>query len=104
VTFSELPVGAKFRLFRRGLLLTKASKNTYTALAGHPQKAAPGAEVLPEDEDTPAPRATPKPDDVALLSKALDDLEAKSGKTPELSAARQALRRLAALAKVQTGS
>jgi hypothetical protein len=60
--------------------------------------------VLPEDEDTPAPRATPKPDDVALLSKALDDLEAKGGKTLELAAARQALRRLAALAKVQTGS
>jgi hypothetical protein len=104
MNFSELPVGAKFRFFRRGLLLTKASKNTYTALAGHPQKAAPDAEVLPEDEDPPAPRATPKPDDVALLSKALDDLEAKGGKTPELAAARQALRRLAALAKVQTGS
>jgi len=51
VTFSELPVGAKFRLFRRGLLLTKASKNTYTALAGRAQKAAPDAQVLAEEED-----------------------------------------------------
>ena len=34
-----------------------------------------------------------KPDDVALVSKALDEFEAKSGKTPELAAARQALRR-----------
>jgi hypothetical protein len=51
MTFAELPGGAKFRFFRRGLLLTKASKNTYTALAGHAQKAAPDAELLPEKED-----------------------------------------------------
>jgi hypothetical protein len=44
-----------------------------------------------------------KPDDVALVSKALDEFEAKSGKTPELAAARQALRRQAALTRVKTG-
>ena len=105
MTFAELPVGAKFRFFRRGTLLTKTSKGGYTTPGAAEQKAAPDVEVLAEEEMlTPAPRAPAKPDDAALLSKALDDLEEKGGKTPELAAARQALRRLAALAKLQTGS
>ena len=102
--FAELPVGAKFRFLRRGLLLTHASKNNYTALAGRAQKAAPDAEVLPEEEDATAPRATPKPDDVTLLPRALDEFEAKSGKTPELATARQALRRLEALARPKSAN
>ena len=103
--FSELPVGAKFRFFRRGLLLTKASNKTYTALAAHERKALPEAEVLPEEEQpAPAVRAAPKPDDAALISKALDALEAQAGKTPELAAARQALRRLDALARFKDES
>lgn len=99
--FSELPVGAKFRFFRRGTLLTKTSEGGYTTPGADEQKAAPDVEVLAEEEDTPAQRAAPKPDDVALLSKALDELEAKGGKTPELAAARQALRRLSALARLK---
>ncbi|MDN8613985.1 hypothetical protein, partial [Variovorax ginsengisoli] len=71
--FSELPVGAKFRFFRRGLLLTKASKSTYAALAGHAQKAALDAEVLPEDEMlAPTAPTAPTPDDVALITKVFD--------------------------------
>lgn len=104
MTFDELPVGAKFRFFRSGLLLTKASASTYTALASHGRKAAADVEVLAEEDMlTPGPRAAAKPDDVALVSKALDELEAKSGKTPELAAARQALRRLDAMARLKTG-
>ena len=61
-------------------------------------------EVLAEDDMlTPVKSAAPTPDDAALLSNALDDLEAKSGKTPELAAARQALRRLDALARLKSG-
>lgn len=54
--------------------------------------------MLAEDEGVPpvAPLAF-EVDDVALISKALDALEA-DGNTPELAAGRQALRRLAALA------
>jgi hypothetical protein len=48
--YSELPVGAKFRFFRRGMLLTKVSKYTYTALTGHAEKSVPEAEVWPEEE------------------------------------------------------
>ena len=68
----------------------------------------PDAEVLPE-EDLPAPTApldVPKVDDAALISKALDELEAlqrKGGAKGDLAAARQALRRLAALARLKTG-
>ena len=102
MTFDELPVGAKFRFFRRGTLLTKTSKGGYATPGAGEQKAAPDVEVLAEEEMlTPAPRAAVKPDDVALLSNALDDLEAKSGKTPELAAARQALRRLDTLARLK---
>ena len=102
--FSELPVGAKFRFFRRGTLLTKTSKSGYTTPGAAEQKAAPDVEVLAEEDMLiPAPRAEAKPDDVALVSKALDALEAQSGKTPELAAARQALRRLDALARLKTG-
>lgn len=61
--------------------------------------------MLPEDEETlaPVPRVAAKPDDVALISKALNELEAQGGKTPELAAARQALRRLAVLARLKVG-
>ncbi|MGO4395269.1 hypothetical protein AB4Z46_28330 [Variovorax sp. M-6] len=106
MNFSELPLGAEFRFFRRGTLLTKTSKSGYTTPGAQEQKAAPDVEVLPEEDDAlaPAPHAAPKPDDVALISKALDDLEAKNGKTPELAAARQALRRLAALARLKVES
>jgi hypothetical protein len=48
--YSELPVGAKFRFFRHGMLLTKVSKYTYTAPTGHAEKSVPDAEVLPQDE------------------------------------------------------
>ena len=59
---------------------------------------------MPEDEQpAPAARAPAKPDDVALIGKALDDLEARAGKSPELAAARQALRRLDALARLKAG-
>lgn len=103
--FSELPVSAKFRFFRRGTLLTKTSESGYSTPGADAQKAAPDVEVIPE-EDMPGPvkRVPDKPDDVALISKALDDLEAKAGKTPELAAARQALRRLDALARFKVGS
>ena len=102
--FSVLPVGAKFRFFRRGTLLTKTSTGGYTTPGAAEQKAAPDVEVLAEEDMlTPAPRAAAKPDDVTLVSKALDELEAKGGKTPELAAARQALRRLAALAQLKSG-
>ena len=44
MTFDELPVGAKFRFWRRGTLLTKASKSGYLApLYGREEKAAPDA-------------------------------------------------------------
>ena len=46
--------------------------------------------MLPEDpkDAVPIPRAAPKLDDVALIAKALDALEAKSGKTPALADAK----------------
>jgi hypothetical protein len=54
VKFHELPVGAHFRFFRRGLLLTKTGDRTYTYApeqAGvQKQKVDPDASVLPEDE------------------------------------------------------
>lgn len=103
--FSELPVGAKFRFFRRGTLLTKTSKGGYTTPGAAEQKAAGDVEVLAEEDMlTPAPRAAAKPDDVALVAKALDALEAQAGKTPDLAAARQALRRLDALARLKIGN
>ncbi|MDN8618767.1 hypothetical protein [Variovorax ginsengisoli] len=102
--FSDLPVGAKFRFFRRGTLLTKTSEGGYTTPGADEQKAAPEVEVIPE-EDMPGPvkRAAAKSDDVALISKALDALEAQGGEMPELAAARQALRRLDALARLKAG-
>lgn len=102
--FSELTVGARFRFFRRGTLLTKSSESGYTTPGAGEQHAAPDVEVISE-EDMPGPvkRAPEKPDDVALITKALDALEAQAGKTPELAAARQALRRLDALARLKTG-
>lgn len=105
MNFSELPIGAKFRFYRRGKVLEKTSKDAYTGLTGLKQKVAPDAEVLAEDEDiaTPPPREAPKVDDVGLISKALDALEAH-GKSPEVAAARQALRRLDALARMRARS
>jgi hypothetical protein len=49
--FRDLPVGATFRFFARGLLLTKTSAKTYAQeKAGlRNQSAAPDAEVIPED-------------------------------------------------------
>lgn len=86
-----------------GTLLTKTSEAGYTTPGAAEQKAAPDVEVLAEDDQpAPAARVAAKPDDVALISKALDALEAIAGKTPELAAARQALRRLDALAKLKT--
>ncbi|MDM0085543.1 hypothetical protein QTI17_33625 [Variovorax sp. J31P179] len=102
--FSELTVGARFRFFRRGLVLTKMAKDIYTGPDGEAQKTPADVEVLAEDDLTaPTARAAAKPDDVALISKALDDLEAQAGKTPELAAARQALRRLDVLARLKPG-
>ncbi|MDM0024060.1 hypothetical protein [Variovorax saccharolyticus] len=103
MTFDELPVGAKFRFFRRGMVLTKTSKGAYTRPGADEKKVEPDIAVLPEDENasTPIRRDPPKVDDAALLAKALDDYEAKAGKTPELAAARQALRRLDALARMK---
>lgn len=101
--FSELPVGAKFRFHRRGLLRTKVSKTEYTdELGAQKTRAVPDTIVRPEEDKEPAPpTVAPKPDDVALLSKALDELEAKGGKTPELAEARQALRRLTAIVRLK---
>jgi hypothetical protein len=46
MTFAELPVGAKFRFFRRGTLLTKTSKGGYTTPGSAEQKTAPDVEVV----------------------------------------------------------
>ena len=105
MNFNELPVDAKFRFIRHGTLLTKTTEGGYATPGAAGQKAAPDVEVIPEAHlPAPVTRTALKPDDVALLSKALDDLEAKAGKTHELAAARQALRRLEALSKLKTGS
>lgn len=102
--FSELRVGAQFRFWRRGRLLTKTSKTTYTGETGEKKESAPDAEVRPEDDDTPAePEAPPQRDDTAVISNALDVLEAKAGRSEELTAARDALRRLSAIAKLKIG-
>jgi hypothetical protein len=54
--FRDLPVGASFRFFRRGLLLTKTSAKTYASeQAGMHQSAVPDSEVLPEDFAIPEP-------------------------------------------------
>ena len=50
MTFAELPVGAKFRFFRRGTLLTKTSKGGYTTPGSAEQKTAPDVEVVAEDD------------------------------------------------------
>ena len=48
--FRGLPVGATFRFFRRGLLLTKTGDRTYASeQAGMHQAVDPDSEVLPED-------------------------------------------------------
>ncbi|MDM0037325.1 hypothetical protein QTI33_34730 [Variovorax sp. J22P271] len=60
MTFSELPVGAEFRFWRRGTLLTKISESAYFAsLIGLQEEAAPDAEVLtgPGDIASDAPLA-----------------------------------------------
>lgn len=102
--FCELLVGARFRFFQRGTLLTKSSRGGYTTPGAAEQKATPDVEVISE-EDVPAlaKRAPAKPDDLASISKALDDLEVQAGKTAELAAARQALRRLDALSRLKSG-
>ena len=104
MNFADLPVFAKFRFWRRGTLLTKTSKSAYTAPStGLEEKAAPDAEVLPEDDEAvPSIPIAPKVDDVALISKALDELEAFHGEAG-VADARQALRRLAAAARLKTG-
>jgi hypothetical protein len=49
--FSELPVGARFRFFARGLLHEKVSGSSYSPLTGGtPSASSPEANVLPEDE------------------------------------------------------
>lgn len=103
MTFAELPVGAKFRFFRRGTVLTKTSAGGYATTGAGEQNASPDVAVLPEDEDAAVriPRDPPKVDDAALLAKALDQLETHAGKTPDLAAARQALRRLDAMARMK---
>ncbi|MDN8618870.1 hypothetical protein [Variovorax ginsengisoli] len=100
----RVAVGARFRFFQRGTLLTKSSKGGYTTPGAAEQKATPDVEVISE-EDVPAlaKRAPAKPDDLASISKALDDLEVQAGKTAELAAARQALRRLDALSRLKSG-
>lgn len=69
--------------------------------------AEPDASMRPEEDDEPLPpRAERKPDDVAVVMKALDELEAlqrAAGTKPDLEV-RQALRRLAALAKLSIRS
>lgn len=47
--FRELPVGATFRFFMRGHLLTKTSSTTYASESVRSQAAKPDAEVIPED-------------------------------------------------------
>jgi hypothetical protein len=49
--FRDLPIGATFRFFTRGLLLSKTSDHTYASADGavRNQAAKPDAEVLPED-------------------------------------------------------
>ncbi|MDM0030439.1 hypothetical protein [Variovorax saccharolyticus] len=105
MTFDELPVGAKFRLWRGGTLLTKASVGGYLApLYGQEEKAIPDAEVIPEDDGAlSGALAARKVDDVVFISKALDALEIEVGRTSELIAARHALRRLATQANLKTG-
>lgn len=105
--FAELAIGAKFRFWSRGRLLTKTSKTGYTAdLTGEKATAEQDTEVRPEDDDPPlAPRAAPKPDDMAVLTKAIDELEQfqrAAGAKPD-PAVRQALRRLSALARLAAG-
>lgn len=102
--FADLPVGAKFRFWRRGRVLTKTGKSTYTGETGEKKQSAPDVEVRPEDDDAPPePPERLKRDDTEVISKALDLLEAKVGRSEELTAARDALRRLSALSKLKTG-
>jgi hypothetical protein len=62
VKFHELPVGARFRFFRRGLLLTKTGDRTYASeQAGMHQAAAPDSGVLPEDFANPEPPKAANP-------------------------------------------
>src|ERR1700752_1911239 len=51
MNFGDLPVGATFRFFTRGLLLTKTSDKTYATQAGdvRSQAASPDVDVLEED-------------------------------------------------------
>lgn len=102
--FSELPVGAKSRFFRRGLWLIRPSQSTYAVLAGQEHKRrAPMSRCSPRTTGSAqAPRAVANPNDVELFSEAVDALEAQGGKTPEWRQ-RQALRRLDALSRLNTG-
>jgi len=52
MNFSELPSGARFRFFSRGLLHVKVSSTSYELVTGgSPGSSSPDANVLPEDED-----------------------------------------------------
>lgn len=104
--FADLPVGAKFRFYRRGTLLTKTSKGGYTTPGAQEQSSAPDVEVLPLEDSAPAGApAAPKVDDVATLTKAIDELEQlqrAAGTKPDPEV-RQALRRVVALARMRGG-
>ncbi|MDL9996974.1 hypothetical protein QTI24_00055 [Variovorax sp. J22P240] len=60
--FMDLATGDRFRFFRRGLLLAKDSRITYSSGPGHSAKADPSAEVLPEVDDEPVAKDTPPAD------------------------------------------
>lgn len=104
--FAELAIGAKFRFWSRGRLLTKTSKTGYTAdLTGEKAAAAADTEVRPEEDDAPLPRVAPKVDDMAVLTKAIDELEQlqrSAGAKPDPEV-RQALRRILALMRLKVG-
>ena len=59
--FSDLPVGAQFRFYLRGRLLTKTTKRGYTDPGGATHPADPDVEVQPEDEPEPEPAPVPEP-------------------------------------------
>jgi hypothetical protein len=61
VKFGELKVGAQFRFFRRGTLLTKSGRRTYTPADSETKcPCAVDVEVIAEEIDEPAP--PPEPD------------------------------------------
>lgn len=46
--FEELPIGATFRFYRRGGVLTKTSASTWSSALKRAQECAPDVSVIPE--------------------------------------------------------